>query len=92
MRYNLRWFKWSFVEFLKLIICFVVPIFDIVHDVEAIFSLPLLLTASGNHFWNMSDTGQFEVSRASLIFQKKVFQMLLAVEIYMANYSVLIVH
>ena len=35
---------------LKLFFCFVVATFDLVHDVEAIFHLPLLLTASGNLF------------------------------------------
>ena len=33
-----------------LVICFVVAIFDLEHDVEAIFSLPSLLIASGNLF------------------------------------------
>ena len=33
-----------------IIFCFVVDICDLVHNVEAIFYLPLLLTASGNLF------------------------------------------
>ena len=37
--------------FLKLLFfCFVDAIFDLVHDVEATFPLPQLLTASGNLF------------------------------------------
>ena len=31
-------------------VCFIVAIFDLVHDAGAIFHLHLLLTASGNHF------------------------------------------
>ena len=38
----------NFFVFLKEMFCFVVAIFDKVHDVEAIFHLPYLLTASGN--------------------------------------------
>ena len=32
-----------------------VAIYDLVHDVEAMFHLPSLLTAPGNLFWNISD-------------------------------------
>ena len=47
---------------------FVIPIFDLAHNVEAIiFYLAYLLTAPGNLFCNM----QFH--RASLIFQKRFF-------------------
>ena len=45
------WF-WFF-KFLKLVflfVFFVVAIFDLVHDVEAIFHLPKVLTASGIFF------------------------------------------
>ena len=46
---------------------------DLVHDVETIFHLSYVLTASGNLFFNMSDAVklQIAVSRASLIFQKR---------------------
>ena len=57
--------------------CFAVSICDLVHDVDAIHSLCLVLTATGNLFSNMSDVREIAVSRASLIFQKD-FQMLLA--------------
>ena len=41
----------NFFIFFKLnFICFVVVIFDLVHDVETIFHLPKVLTASGNFF------------------------------------------
>ena len=33
-----------------IIFCFVVVMYDLVHDVEAIFHPPLLLSASGNLF------------------------------------------
>ena len=39
-----------FFEFLKYFFFFVVAIYDLVHDVEAIFHFPKLLTASGNLF------------------------------------------
>ena len=38
------------IYFTIFIFCFVVGIFDLVHDVEAIFHLPELLTACGNLF------------------------------------------
>ena len=38
-----------------IIVCFVVAICDLVHDVETIFHLSYLLTASGFFFENMSD-------------------------------------
>ena len=38
----------SIFVILKLNFCFTLAIFDLVHDVEAIFHLPLLLTASRN--------------------------------------------
>ena len=38
-----------------IIFCFVVAICDLVQDVETIFHLSYLLTASGNLFLNMSD-------------------------------------
>ena len=34
--------------FKLLLFCFAVAIFDIVHDMETIFLLPVMLTASGN--------------------------------------------
>ena len=38
--YNVGWFKWSVFSYFKIIIfCFVVPIFDLVHDGEAIHYL-----------------------------------------------------
>ena len=41
----------NFFVFLRLLFfCFVVAIFDLVHDVETIFHLSYLLTASGNLF------------------------------------------
>ena len=40
--YNERWFKWSTFPISKLFFfCFVVVIFDLVHDVETIFHLHL---------------------------------------------------
>ena len=39
-----------FHNFEIIIFCFVVAIFDLVHDVETIFHLPYVLTASGNLF------------------------------------------
>ena len=36
--------------FLKIFFCFVVAICDLVHDVETVFHLYYLLTASGNLF------------------------------------------
>ena len=69
-------FSVQFFRIFEIIIfCFVVAICDLVHSVEAMYDLPLVLTASGN----MSDAGetlvclklQFAVSRASLIFQKR---------------------
>ena len=46
----------NFFQIFQIIIfCFVVTIFDLVQDVEAIHDLCLLLIASGNLFWNMSD-------------------------------------
>ena len=53
--------------FLKLFFCFVVAMSDLVHDVEAIFHLPYLLTAYGNLFSNMSDARE----TANCIFQKR---------------------
>ena len=38
-----------------IIFCFVVAKCDLVHDVETIFQLFYVLTASGNLFRNMSD-------------------------------------
>ena len=38
-----------------LVFCFVVAICDLVHDVETIFHLFYVHTASGNLFKNMSD-------------------------------------
>ena len=38
------------VSFLNYCFCFVVAIFDLVHDVEVIFYLTKLLTSSGNLF------------------------------------------
>ena len=58
----------NFFEILNIFVCFVVAIFDLVHDVEAIHDLCYLLTASGNPFCNVSDAC---VSRVSLIFQKR---------------------
>ena len=44
-------FSGQFFRILEIIIfCFVVAIFDLVHDVETIFHLSYLLTASGNLF------------------------------------------
>ena len=40
----------NYFVFLKLFILVVVAISDLVHDVEAIFHLPYLLTAAGNLF------------------------------------------
>ena len=48
----------NFFIFLKLLLlfffffffCFIIGVFDLVHDVEAIFDLPQLLTTSGNLF------------------------------------------
>ena len=51
-----------FVFFEIIIFCFAVAICDLVHAVEGMYSLPYVLTASGNLL-------QFAVSRASLIFQ-----------------------
>ena len=46
----------NFFVFLRLLFyCFVVAIYDLVHDVKTIFHLSYLLTASGNLFRNMSD-------------------------------------
>ena len=59
-----------FCIFEIIIFCFVVAICDLVRDVENIFHLSYVLTASGNLFL------QIVVSWASLIFQKD-FQMLL---------------
>ena len=44
--------KWSFFFCISeiTIFCFVVPICDLVHDVETIFHLSYVLTASGNLF------------------------------------------
>ena len=41
---NIGWFLWTI--FFVFLLCFVVAIFDLVHDVETIHDL---LTASGNH-------------------------------------------
>ena len=43
-------FLWSIFCILLENGCFVVALFDPVHVVEAIFHIPLLLTASGNLF------------------------------------------
>ena len=41
----------NFFVFLRLLLfCFVVAIYDLVHDVETIFHLSYVLTASGNLF------------------------------------------
>ena len=51
--YNVGWFQASFFfDFCRLFIlfCFVVAICDILHDVETIFHLSYVLTASGNIF------------------------------------------
>ena len=45
----------NFFVFLRFFFCFVVSIWDLVHNVETIFHLSYLLTASGNLFCNMSD-------------------------------------
>ena len=38
---NVRWFLWSiFFDFLIIIVCFVADIYDLVHDVDAIFRHP----------------------------------------------------
>ena len=39
-----------FFVFLRLFFCCVVAIWDLVHAVEAMYSLPYVLTASGNLF------------------------------------------
>ena len=45
-----------FFRILEIIIfCFVVAICDLVHDVDTLFHLSYVLTASGNLFRNMSD-------------------------------------
>ena len=45
------WFGDQFFRVFEVIIfCFVVAICDLVHDLEALFHIPLLLTASGNLF------------------------------------------
>ena len=38
-----------------IIFCFVVAICDLEYDVDAMYGLPYVLTASGNLFLNMSD-------------------------------------
>ena len=49
--YNVGWFKWSFFRIFEInIFCFVVAIFDLVHNVEAIRGMCDLLTSSGNLF------------------------------------------
>ena len=53
-----------FVCFFEIIFCFVVDICDLVHDLEAIFHIPLLLTASGNLFLNMSDAVKLQIADA----------------------------
>ena len=37
---NVNWLEWSFVSNFKNILLFVVVIFNLVHDVKAIFHLP----------------------------------------------------
>ena len=51
----------NFSDFLKLIFCYVAALCDLVHNVEAIYSLCLVLTASGNSFRNMSDARHFQM-------------------------------
>ena len=49
-------FSGQFFRIFEIIIfCCVVAICDLVHDVETIFDLSYVLTASGNIFLNMSD-------------------------------------
>ena len=43
-----------------IIFCFVVAKCDLMHDVETIFHLSYVLTASGNLFRNMSDARETE--------------------------------
>ena len=46
----------NFFVFLRLLFfCFVVAICDLVHDVETIFHISFVLTASGNLFCKMTD-------------------------------------
>ena len=47
--------------------CFVVAIFHQVHNVEAIFHLPWLLTASGNLFRDMSDARETATTKRTKI-------------------------
>ena len=47
-----------------IFVCFVVTICNLVHDVETIFHLSYVLTASGN-------LGKIAVSQASLIIHKR---------------------
>ena len=44
-----------------LVLCFVVAIFDLMHNVEAIFPPSQLLTTSGNLFRNMSDAHETKI-------------------------------
>ena len=44
MGYNVGWFKWSLFRIFEIIsFCFVVAIFDLVHDVEAIYMYDIFL-------------------------------------------------
>ena len=61
--------KTGFLRTRLKLFCFVVAIFDLVHDVETMHNLCELLTASGNLFRNMSL--ELALSQASLIFQKR---------------------
>ena len=61
----------NFFVFLRLLFFALLLLYDcdLLHEVETIFHLSYVLTASGNLFGIMSDAS--EVSRASLIFQKR---------------------
>ena len=83
MEYGYQWVQLGMVvlvvNFFRIfeskLFWFVVAIFDLVHDVEAVFHHPNVLTASGNLYCDMSDArktaAELAVSRASLIFQKR---------------------
>ena len=59
-----------------IMFCFVVAICDLVHDVETIFHLSNVLTASGNLFGNTSDARE----TANHSYFRKDFQMLLTLK------------
>ena len=47
-------FSGPFFHIFEIIIfCFVVAIYDLVHELETIYHLSYVLTASGNLFWNI---------------------------------------